>query len=90
MIRTYGGFSKDQATRQEHKNLFESLTKEDKQFVDQTGPYYYAGYDPPFKLFFRRNEIWMKVTSEPNITQNDSDSLEKAQQVCEADKPADQ
>lgn len=65
--RTYGGFSNDRVTQQERQNLFDSLAEEDKQLVNQTGPYYYAGYDPPFKLFYRRNEVWMIPQSELNL-----------------------
>ncbi|EFX64407.1 hypothetical protein DAPPUDRAFT_334226 [Daphnia pulex] len=67
LARTYGGFSNDRVTQQERQNLFDSLAEEDKQLVNQTGPYYYAGYDPPFKLFYRRNEVWMIPQSELNL-----------------------
>ena len=67
-FRTYGGFSNDRVTQQERQYLFDSLSEEDKQLVNQTGPYYYAGYDPPFKLFYRRNEIWMILQSEQSLS----------------------
>lgn len=75
-IRTYGGFSNDRVTKQEHINLFTSLSEEDKQLVDQSAPYYYAGYDPPFKLFFRRNEVWMNIF-QPRL-QIDAESEQQA------------
>lgn len=40
-------------------SLISSLTEQDRKCVDPDAPYYYAGYDPPFKLFFRRNDIWI-------------------------------
>lgn len=45
--------------QQEHDRLYNSLSDEDKTTVNSNGTYFSAGYDPPFKLFFRRNEIWM-------------------------------
>ncbi|KAI9556262.1 hypothetical protein GHT06_018836 [Daphnia sinensis] len=76
LTRTYGGFSNDRVTKQEHTNLFTSLSDEDKQLVDQSAPYYYAGYDPPFKLFFRRNEVWMN-SFKPRL-QIDAESEQQA------------
>ncbi|KAK4023813.1 hypothetical protein OUZ56_009212 [Daphnia magna] len=76
LTRTYGGFSNDRVTKQEHINLFTSLSEEDKQLVDQSAPYYYAGYDPPFKLFFRRNEVWMNIF-QPRL-QIDAESEQQA------------
>ena len=57
--RTYGGFTSDRITGQEHDSLWTSLSDDDKLLADKEAPFYYAGYDPPFKLFFRRNEIWL-------------------------------
>jgi hypothetical protein len=59
--RTYGGFSKDQVTKREHDALWNSLSEDDKRSVDKSAPFYFAGYDAPFKLFHRRNEIWMPI-----------------------------
>lgn len=80
-LRTYGGFTNDRVTQQEHVNLYSSLIEDDKALVDPNGSYFYAGYDPPFKLFFRRNEIWAfrKAESElPSQTLEASD----VQQDC--------
>ena len=55
-------------TEREHTALWAALSEEDKKNTDQTAPYYFAGYDAPFKLFFRRNEIWMPVLN--NFKQN--------------------
>ena len=70
MFRTYGGFSNDQNTQQERDNLLASLSEDDKKLVEPGASYYLVGYDPPFKLFFRRNEIWFVLkdgTSAPAV-----------------------
>ena len=51
-----------------------SLSEDDKQSVDQSAPFYFAGYDAPFKLFNRRNEIWMPIKE--NVS-NQSSPLEE-------------
>lgn len=38
-----------------------SLSDDDKERVRNVSHFYYAGYDAPFKLFFRRNDIWIPV-----------------------------
>lgn len=55
--RTYGGFSTDNMKREELLKLMESLQRDGLQYVDQ--PFYTAGYDSPFKLTNRRNEVWL-------------------------------
>ncbi|XP_040016358.1 heme-binding protein 2 [Gasterosteus aculeatus] len=56
-VRTYGGFSTDNMKREELLKLMESLQRDGLQYVDQ--PFYTAGYDSPFKLTNRRNEVWL-------------------------------
>ncbi|CAL1586465.1 unnamed protein product [Knipowitschia caucasica] len=56
-VRTYGGFSNEQMKRDELLKLVESLKRDGVEFVDQ--PFYMAGYDSPFKLTNRRNEVWI-------------------------------
>ncbi|XP_062406893.1 heme-binding protein 2-like [Sardina pilchardus] len=56
-VRTYGGFTNDQTVQTEHLKLIESLRKDEVTFREE--PYYRVGYDPPFKLANRRNEIWL-------------------------------
>lgn len=43
--------------RQELQKLIESLQRDNMPFVDK--PFYVAGYDSPFKLTNRRNEVWI-------------------------------
>ncbi|KAK4023812.1 hypothetical protein OUZ56_009211 [Daphnia magna] len=67
LVRTYGGFSNDRIDQEERCHLLASLTAEDREMVQDLlnkpggGVYYCAGYDPPLKLFFRRNEIWLPI-----------------------------
>lgn len=46
--------------------MINSLTEADGLSVDEGGAFYTAGYDPPFKLRDRRNEIWL-IRMEPNL-----------------------
>ena len=55
--RTFGGFANDSMRREELLKLLESLKKDGVEFIDK--PYYTAGYDSPFKLTNRRNEVWV-------------------------------
>lgn len=43
--------------RDELLKLIESLQRDRVQYVDE--PFYVAGYDSPFKLTNRRNEVWI-------------------------------
>ncbi|XP_013867004.1 heme-binding protein 2 [Austrofundulus limnaeus] len=56
-VRTYGGFANDNTRRDELLKLTESLKRDGVEFVDT--PFYTAGYDSPFKLTNRRNEVWV-------------------------------
>ena len=60
--RTYGGFSNEQVKRENLLKLVESLTRDGMSFQEQ--PYYTAGYDSPFKLTNRRNEVWILKKAE--------------------------
>ncbi|XP_023154579.1 heme-binding protein 2 [Amphiprion ocellaris] len=56
-VRTYGGFSDEKMKQEELLKLVESLKRDGVQYVE--APYYTAGYDSPFKLTNRRNEVWV-------------------------------
>ncbi|XP_058469653.1 heme-binding protein 2 [Solea solea] len=56
-VRTYSGFSNENMKREELLKLLESLQRDGVPYVDK--PYYVAGYDSPFKLTNRRNEVWV-------------------------------
>jgi len=59
--RTYGGFSNDLKVEVERTHFFAVLTEDDKKQIEPIHSYYVVGYDPPFKLFNRRNEIWFVI-----------------------------
>ncbi|GBM12532.1 hypothetical protein AVEN_188701-1 [Araneus ventricosus] len=60
-VRTFSGYAWRHATwLEEAEKLKNSLLDDDT--VDKT-EFYEVGYDPPFQLFDRRNEIWMKKRS---------------------------
>ncbi|MCJ8743811.1 hypothetical protein PDJAM_G00098500 [Pangasius djambal] len=56
-VRTFGGFANSQNTRDELLKLIESLKRDGMRFKE--APYYRVGYDSPFKLVNRRNEVWL-------------------------------
>uniref|UniRef100_A0A3Q0RBL7 Heme binding protein 2 n=1 Tax=Amphilophus citrinellus TaxID=61819 RepID=A0A3Q0RBL7_AMPCI len=56
-VRTHGGFSNENMKREELLKLMESLKRDGIQYMEK--PYYVAGYDSPFKLTNRRNEVWV-------------------------------
>lgn len=80
-FRTYGGFTNDRIDQEERCHLLASLSAEDRELVIEQqskpggGVYYCAGYDPPLKLFFRRNEIWFPIVvrEEPNCAVKSSE-----------------
>ncbi|KAJ8270518.1 hypothetical protein GJAV_G00115870 [Gymnothorax javanicus] len=56
-VRTYGGFSNEEVIREQLLQLMKSLQRDGLEFEEK--PYYTAGYDSPFKLINRRNEVWL-------------------------------
>ncbi|KXJ23003.1 heme-binding protein 2 [Exaiptasia diaphana] len=58
-VRTYGGFgSNTDDILKNAADLSEALLKDDLQDTYHKDFYYYAGYDSPFQLFDRHNDIW--------------------------------
>ncbi|KAM9435589.1 heme-binding protein 2 [Clarias gariepinus] len=57
-VRTFGGFANAQNSHDEMLKLMESLKRDGKSFKEV--PYYRVGYDSPFKLVNRKNEIWLE------------------------------
>lgn len=56
-VRVYGGFTNSNSSHEELLKLMESLKRDGMKFVE--APFYRAGYDSPFKLANRRNEVWL-------------------------------
>lgn len=69
-FRTFGGFARDKQVKEEHNKLVASLSEEDKSSVKPDGPYYFAGYDAPFKPLFRHNEIWVLLSNKIDHVDN--------------------
>ncbi|KAM5163752.1 heme-binding protein 2 isoform 1-T2 [Mantella aurantiaca] len=56
-VRSYGGFTTGAKNQEEILQLSECLKRDGKVF--DTNVYYTAGYDSPFKLLNRHNEVWL-------------------------------
>lgn len=67
--RRYGGYTSDEIIIREAKGLAEAIKKNSEVGVNFE-QYYTAGYDPPFKLFGRRNEIWFVKEAPKEETAN--------------------
>ncbi|KAK8728312.1 hypothetical protein OTU49_009222 [Cherax quadricarinatus] len=82
LTRRFGGYTNDEVIIKEAKELAEAIKKNGEIGVN-FNQYYVAGYDPPFKLFGRRNEIWfVKTKSTDNqegkeLTANEDESKMK-------------
>nr|XP_034964767.1 heme-binding protein 2 isoform X1 [Zootoca vivipara] len=56
-VRSFGGFANAKKNQDEILALAESLKRDGKTFQEKV--YYTAGYDSPFKLLNRHNEVWL-------------------------------
>lgn len=56
-VRHFGGFSNNNLYKEHLQALKDSLDRDGRGYV--TGVYYTAGYDPPFRLWGRRNEVYV-------------------------------
>ncbi|GFY36026.1 heme-binding protein 1 [Trichonephila clavipes] len=60
-VKTFGGIAKDVDWKREFEALKSKIDNPDDVDLSE---YHRAGYDPPFKPFNRRNEVWIvKKTS---------------------------
>lgn len=55
---TFGGFANDGKIAQHKEQLFKRLAEEG---ISHTGQWSFMGYDPPFKLLGRRNEVVVEI-----------------------------
>jgi len=55
---SFGGFANDEKILQHKNELFKRLAEEG---IAHTGQWSFLGYDPPFKLFGRRNEVVVEL-----------------------------
>ncbi|EMP37421.1 Heme-binding protein 2 [Chelonia mydas] len=56
-VRSFGGYSSATKNQEELLTLAENLKRDGKVFDEKV--YYTAGYDSPFKLLNRHNEVWL-------------------------------
>ncbi|XP_069464183.1 heme-binding protein 2 isoform X2 [Ambystoma mexicanum] len=56
-VRTFGGFTNATKNQEQLLELGASLKRDGKVFDERV--YYTAGYDSPFKMFNRCNEVWL-------------------------------
>jgi hypothetical protein len=57
-VLRFGGFSSDRKIEKYSEKLRKAL---EAQSIRYTGNFRYLGYNPPFQLFGRRNEVMVKV-----------------------------
>jgi len=55
-VRVFGGFAKETDVTQQAASLYESLARDNVSFNSTF--YVSAGYDSPYKVFDRHNEVW--------------------------------
>lgn len=55
---TFGGFANDEKILEQKNELFQRLAAEG---IQHTGQWSFLGYDPPFKLFGRKNEVVVEL-----------------------------
>lgn len=58
-LRRFSGYLNDEVERRELAKLREAIRSSGDDEGCDFDRYYVAGYDPPFKLLGRRNEIWV-------------------------------
>ncbi|XP_072265060.1 heme-binding protein 2 [Pyxicephalus adspersus] len=56
-VRSFGGFTNAAKNQEQIEQLSECLKRDGKDF--DTNVFYTAGYDSPFKLLNRHNEVWL-------------------------------
>ncbi|XP_076032768.1 heme-binding protein 2-like [Oratosquilla oratoria] len=58
ITRAVGGYFRSDSDWLDEAKKLRKLAKQNDQDFDKS-PMYWAGYDAPFKLWFRRNEVWL-------------------------------
>ncbi|EDO39271.1 predicted protein [Nematostella vectensis] len=62
----FPGFAKEKDWKDTRKGLRQTLDKDCKRYA--TFEYYSMGYDPPYKLWGRRNEMVLVASHQPDLT----------------------
>ena len=63
--KAFGGFAKEKDWENHLQNLKDSLERDGKHYSKDL--YYAAGYDPPYRLFGRRNEVLLVADPQPSL-----------------------
>lgn len=61
---SFGGWANDSKISKYREILIEEL---EKAGIDHTGKFYFFGYNAPFELFNRRNEVVVELAGEPDV-----------------------
>lgn len=64
LCRSFDGFSSAQKNQEQLLTLASVLREEGKVFDEKV--YYTAGYNSPFNLLNRNNEVWLIQKNEPS------------------------
>jgi len=100
LTRKFAGYVTDQIIIDQATALAEEIQKNGEENVDFE-QYYVAGYDPPYKIINRRNEIWFlkKITDNnengvngttEQVNDNINENLDNASKVLENNKINDE
>ena len=65
-VASYGGWSREDDVISNAKKLADALQKAGMAFDDSE--FFYAGYDSPFRILRRHNEVWFRAPSGPAAT----------------------
>ena len=60
-VKSFGGYESNDKVAQHLENLKEKLAQDNREYVKDC--YYTAGYDPPYRIFGRHNEVWLPAAS---------------------------
>lgn len=59
--QSFGGYESNEKVAQHLAELKEKLAQENKEYIKDC--YYTAGYDPPYRIFGRHNEVWLQAAA---------------------------
>ena len=60
-VKSFGGYESNEKVVQHLEELKKKLVQENKEYVKNC--YYTAGYDPPYRIFGRHNEVWLQAVN---------------------------
>ena len=60
-VVTFGGWASDATIKENQKRLIDSLKEKG---IHHNGKFYFLGYNPPFEILNRKNEIMVELSPE--------------------------